>query len=330
MSTNPPPRPLSEYTHIISSFSSGKDSSASVVALIEAGADPAVVELWHQGVDGEPGGPVWADWPCTESFVRRFGEAFGFPAYFQWKEGGFKGELLRDNVPTAGVGYEATTGDRVRLPASKQAKPGTRLRFPQVSGDLRVRWCSAYLKIDVAARVLNNDPRFKGATVLYVTGERGEESSARAKYNESEPHRCHSGVKTVDAWRPVLRWTEAEVWDAMRRHGMRPHPAYYLGFNRVSCRTCIFGLDDQWRTVHELAPDLLQEFVDLEKQSGLTIHRTKSIPERVAAGKSTIPPGRARDVEWSNSTDLPLEAVKVPPEEWELPAGAYKRCGGPT
>ena len=46
-------------------------------------------------------------------------------------------------------------------PGASRAKVGTRRRFPQASGDLRVRWCSAVLKIDVMALALNNDPAFR-------------------------------------------------------------------------------------------------------------------------------------------------------------------------
>jgi 3'-phosphoadenosine 5'-phosphosulfate sulfotransferase (PAPS reductase)/FAD synthetase len=62
--------------------------------------------------------------------------------------------------------------------------------FPQVSADLSVRWCSAYLKIDVAALSISNDPWFKGSRkVLYLSGERRQESSARSRYAEMEQHR---------------------------------------------------------------------------------------------------------------------------------------------
>jgi hypothetical protein len=53
------------------------------------------------------------------------------------------------------VAYERD-GERVCLPTKRETL-GTRLKFPQVSADLNVRWCSAYLKIDVMARVLSPD-----------------------------------------------------------------------------------------------------------------------------------------------------------------------------
>ena len=37
------------------------------------------------------------DWEITPDYCRRFAEAFGVAIYFQWKEGGFYRELMREN-----------------------------------------------------------------------------------------------------------------------------------------------------------------------------------------------------------------------------------------
>lgn len=118
------------------------------------------------------------DWPCTHAYVKATAEALHIPLVISWRDGGFVREMLRDKEPTDGVSYERN-GSRINLPTVR-ATTGTRLKFPQVSADLSVRWCSAYLKIDVMARVLNNDPAYQGKKVLVVTVERREESSARS------------------------------------------------------------------------------------------------------------------------------------------------------
>ena len=63
--------------------------------------------------------------------------------------------------------------------------------------------------------------------MLVVTGERGEESSNRARYKVFEPDRTQS--RHVDHFRPVHAWKEGEVWEAMARNAITPHPAYQLG-----------------------------------------------------------------------------------------------------
>ncbi|EOW9161651.1 phosphoadenosine phosphosulfate reductase family protein [Vibrio cholerae] len=100
----------------------------------------------------------------------------------------------------------------------KRSKPSTCLRFPQQSPSLQTRWCSA-LKIDVGRRALNNQERFKGKKILFITGESREESANRSKYNQLEVHACDrrygKTARLVDAWRPVLHWTEEEVWEVI-------------------------------------------------------------------------------------------------------------------
>ena len=205
------------------------------------GVSPSKIELHHQDIDGQ--GEALMDWPCTHAYVQATGDALGIPVVFSWRDGGFVREMLRDKEPTAGVSYERE-GTRVSLPTIR-ASLGTRRKFPQTSADLSVRWCSAALKIDPFARVLNNEPAYQGKKILVVTGERREESSARSKYDETEEHRCNSRNHLVHHWRPVIDWTEQQVWDVISRHRVRPHPAYLLGWGRVSCMNCIFAGDDQ-------------------------------------------------------------------------------------
>ena len=173
------------YDSIISTFSGGKDSIAQTLTIIESGAPLEKIELWHHLIDGREGSE-FMDWPCTEGYCRAFAQAIGVPLYASWKKGGFEGELLRKNKPTATNYFETPSA----LQSSGGCGPnGTRERFPQVSADLSVRWCSAYLKIDVAAAALRNQDRFLGKRVLFLTGERASESPGRAKYRPFEPHR---------------------------------------------------------------------------------------------------------------------------------------------
>jgi 3'-phosphoadenosine 5'-phosphosulfate sulfotransferase (PAPS reductase)/FAD synthetase len=254
--------PLPRYDNIIVSFSGGKDSVACALLLLEMGVDPSRIELWHQAVDGKPGRDerFW-DWPCTESYCEAFAKAFGMKLLFQWKDGGYLGELTRRNVPTASTtfqllnGREKTTGG--------ESRPGTRLAFPAMSADLMTRWCSAYLKIDVAKKVFTNDPRFGGARTLVLTGERRQESGNRARY-ENVVDYASTQTRTVHQWRAVLGWFEQDVWEILAKYRVRPHPAYYVGWSRVSCLPCIFGNPDQWASVRDVAPDMFARMAKLE------------------------------------------------------------------
>ena len=117
-------------------------------------------------------------------------------------------------APTAPVVFETPDGV---IRAGGQGPEGTRLRFPQVSASLSVRWCSASLKVEVADRALRGQDRLLSRRTLMVTGERAEESPARAHYAAFEPHRTDTRDGTrrrrhVDHFRPVHAWSEAEVW----------------------------------------------------------------------------------------------------------------------
>jgi 3'-phosphoadenosine 5'-phosphosulfate sulfotransferase (PAPS reductase)/FAD synthetase len=254
--------PLNQYDYIIVSFSGGKDSVACVLHLLELGVPPERIELWHQAVDGRPHhDPRMWDWPCTESYCEAFAAMFGMRLLYQWKEGGYLRELSRRDAPTAPTTFQLLDGREATV--GGEGDPGTRLAFPAMAADLTTRWCSAYLKIDVAKKVFTNDPRFAGRSTLIITGERRQESSNRAGYAGATDY-SSTKSRTVHQWRAVLSWFEQDVWEIMERFRVRPHPAYFLGWSRVSCLPCIFGNPDQWAAVGAVAPGLLNRMAALE------------------------------------------------------------------
>jgi len=275
------------------------------------------------------------DWPCTESYVQATADAFGLRCYFQWRHGGFEREMLKNNEQPQPVSFQEVDGSIVTKQPTAQAKCATRMMFPQRSADLSVRWCSAQLKIDVCSKAINNSRRFKQGRFLMVTGERREESSARSHYAEIEKHKSHTverkngkTVRVVHQWRAVIDWSEQQVWDIIKRHKINPHPAYHLGFGRVSCMGCIFGNRDQWATVKELAPSNFYRIASYENQFGKTIHRNESVIEQANKGQSFLKDGDDEMRKLSVSREFPASAIFV--EDWQMPRGAFKRCGGPT
>jgi len=324
-----PQLPLREYDHFIVCFSGGKDSLAMLLWLLQELRKEGIpwdrVELWHHLVDGAPGSVSVMDWRSTEGYVRQVAGSLGLPAYFSWREGGFIREMNRQEEATAPVTFESPEGT---VTVGGLGPAGTRGKFPQVSADLSVRWCSPYLKIMVAGMALTNSPRFRGKKVALLTGERRQESSARARYADCEPHRSDGNVRTAHQIRPILDWPERDVWGIIRSWGFIPHPAYWVGFGRCSCQTCIFLGDSEWALLRKLDPDRVDMLSELERGTGLTIHRTQSIPER--AGRSSpeiLPHTRTLARIACNPYTLP---VRVNPSGWVLPPGAYRDTPGPT
>jgi 3'-phosphoadenosine 5'-phosphosulfate sulfotransferase (PAPS reductase)/FAD synthetase len=317
---------LATYDHIVVAFSGGKDSLACLLSLFDAGVDRSKIELWHHDIDGREGSKLM-DWTVTRDYCAKVAAALGVPIYFSWLEGGFEREMLRDKSLKAPTVWENPDGTLGRS-GGVRGKLNTRLQFPQVSPDLSVRWCSAYLKIDVMSAALRGQARFKGARTLVVTGERAEESSARAKYLTFEPHRSNlAGSRHVDHWRPIHSLTVAQVWELIGRYRINPHPAYRAGFGRVSCQFCIFASNDQCASARALSPHRYKAVADYEAKFGKTIHRKHDMIERAQAGTPYAGVAEERD---ACNSDTFNEPVILAEGEWKLPRGAFAESCGPT
>lgn len=320
---------LHSYDKYIVSFSGGKDSTACFLYLLDNGIPLEKIELWHQDVDGRD--DTFFDWEITPDYCCRFAEAFGVKIYYQWKEGGFRRELMRENTLTAPNCFECPDGTIGKV-GGKRGKQTTRRKFPQCSPDLKVRWCSGYLKIDVCSAAIINQPRFRGIRTLILSGERGEESAARAKYPIFEPDRAdlRNGkqfTRHVDRLRPIRDWKEQQVWDIIKRYRVRVHPCYYLGWARCSCKFCIFGNKNQFASAALISPDQIAEVVACEKEFNCTIKRNTDLPTLIASGTpyQTIT-GELKRLATGYNYDQPV--ILPPDEPWILPAGAFgENCG---
>lgn len=324
-----PPEPaVNEYERVVVFFSGGKDSVACFLLLLDMGVPRNKIELHHHLVDGRESEPLM-DWPVTEDYCRKFAAAFGVPIFFSWKEGGFEREMNRNGTPTAPIRWDAADG--ALRQKGGEGPLGVRRRFPQVSADLSVRWCSSYLKIDVGCRVLTNEPRFQTGKTLVVTGERAEESSERAKYKTFEPHRSDNRAgklspRYIDHWRPVHQWTEKKIWILIEKWAVNPHPAYHLGWGRTSCALCIFGSAKQFASALVVLPEQFARVSNFEREFGVTIKRNTTIRALANAQTETY----AMGPEWvavarSSQFDIPILV-----QDWKLPQGAYGESTGPT
>jgi 3'-phosphoadenosine 5'-phosphosulfate sulfotransferase (PAPS reductase)/FAD synthetase len=321
---------LDQYDRILVAFSGGKDSIASVCHLLEAGVEPERIELHHHDVDGQA--RSFMDWPSTPFYCRAVAAALSLPLYLSWREGGFEREMLRLDQPTAPIRFECPDGSIGSV--GGDGPLGTRQRFPQVSADLRVRWCSPYCKIDVMAALIRGQPRFWHGRTLVVTGERAEEGANRARYAPFEPHRTDARDgrrgRHVDHWRPVHRWSAERVWSTLQQHGIVPAPAYRLGWSRSSCAACIFSSPDQWATLRFIAPARFERIAVYEQRFGWTLRPGCTIRDLADRGRpypATIAqPALVRQA-LSPSWDEP---VTVSPWHWQMPAGAGGEAVGPN
>jgi len=314
---------IKSYDKYIVAFSGGKDSMACFLYLLELGIDKEKIELWHHLVDGV--GETLMDWEVTEDYCRKFAKAFDVKIYFSWKSGGFKQEMLRKNALTQPIFFQTPNG--LKKSGGIRGKKTTRRKFPQISPSLSVRWCSAYLKIDVCSTAIRNQERFLGIKTLVLSGERGEESKARSKYNILEPDRANlDNKRIVYRFRPIRDWKENEVWDIIKKYKVVAHPCYYMGFSRCSCKFCIFGNADQFASSNFISPKKSKLLQCYEKDFGVTLKRNESISQLISKG---VPYNSINTdlIELSTSKEYFGEIFT---ENWILPSGAFGKSCGPS
>lgn len=141
------------------------------------------------------------------------------------------------------------------------------------------RWCTAEQKVAPMDKVIN---KFSGK-LLKVTGERWAESKARSELPEfcSMP-RLNSRDRQVFGWRPMLAFSEADIWSMVRDTGVPRHVCYDMGCNRLGCAGCIFSSDRDLRIEMRENPHIFEALDRLEAESGYTMSMTgKRIRDRV-------------------------------------------------
>ena len=220
---------------------------------------------------------------------------------------------------------------------------GYRMKFPMKTGDLSRRWCSAYLKIMVADTVLRNLHSLehfgktggkpgKDTRLLIVSGERRGESAGRSKYNEMEVHRTNAAAKSrriVHQWRPVIDYSEKDVWEVLKRHKVNPHPCYRAGWNRCSCAMCIFSTPTLFAGIRELYPEDYRMLRQDENVLGFTLDNDCDLDTFIGNAGSCVYHGDKEAIHSLVTGEFSVDSVYVQ-GEWKYPAGAFHGAeGGP-
>lgn len=260
--------PLEEYNHIIVLFSGGKDSAAAFFRLLELGVPKERIEIWHHSIDGgHPDRKM--DWPVTENYVRSFAEAEDVRLRVSSRINGFWGEVYRvgasypieyeDNdgsIKTCPLTEKQVVSEQLREQILSSLKPelqaqlkelGFRMKFPAKSGDLSRRWCSAYLKIDVAKSVICN---------LESLGNVGKfpakSSIASGRYRSPQLKRevGDSVLRNLDTLQATRHDTKILVVSGERRGESAGRAKYNeMEFHRTNATARAHRLVHQWRAV---------------------------------------------------------------------------------
>lgn len=189
------------------------------------------------------------------------------------------------------------------------------------------RWCTRELKIE-PLRAYHDA---LGVETVSALGIRAEESASRAKMSAWE---LEEGPRTWNGWvwRPLLRWTVADVLAIHHRHGVPVNPLYRQGFSRVGCFPCIFAQKEEIRLLAETHPERIDfvERVEADTQA-IRDQRSAETPGRYTHQQATFfqtrdrvaPQGIRSVVEWARTErggrQLPLLAP--------APSGGCMRWG---
>jgi 3'-phosphoadenosine 5'-phosphosulfate sulfotransferase (PAPS reductase)/FAD synthetase len=201
------------HVRCIVSVSGGKDSTATALALREAGV---------------PYRMVFADtgWeaPQTYDHIKHLRQKLG-PI-------DVVGATLRvDAIPPDAV----KDPDKLRTPGMEK-KILARAGFPA----RMQRWCTRELKLQVLKQYHEVVEAAEGDETCCVVGVRASESESRAKMSAWEDDDTWGGWM----WRPILAWSISDVLEIHHRHGVEVNPLYKRGHNRVGCFPCIYAGKD--------------------------------------------------------------------------------------
>lgn len=343
--------PLEEYDLIVVLISGGKDSIACYFKLRELGVPKNKIEFWHHDIDG--GNPKrHMDWRCTQNYMKALAEAEGIPLRLSWRVDGFFGELYRIGASRPIEWVEPETGEILQAKQTAEQREcekirnsdcedkeeklkqyGFRMKFPAKTGNLMTRWCSPYLKIDVAATVTRNLKKTKeNCKVLVVSGERRGESKGRSKYNEMEKYRANAEAKAnriVHQWRAVIDYSEKDVWEVLKRNKVNPHPCYRAGWNRCSCAACIFSTPSLFAGFRELYPEEYEELKQDEEVLGFTLDNKCDLDAFVGNAQSCLYTKDKEAIESLLTGQFTVDDIFCK-GEWKYPAGAFHGAeGGP-
>lgn len=169
-----------------------------------------------------------AEWPGTLVQVEAQANALGVPLFIERAKAGDLPSRFQDRWKR---GLDAYRDLRLY-----------NLRGPWASPSLK--FCQSEKKIQVLGPALAR--RFRGHTIIQVTGLRRDESNARrltevAKVDLRFARPLNRAGTVMLMWNPGVDMTREQVFQANLRHGIPLSRVYSLGCSRHSCAACIMG-----------------------------------------------------------------------------------------
>lgn len=302
---------LTAFDWIVLSSSAGKDSQAMLDYVCELASEVDVLDrvvVVHCDLGR-------AEWKGTPDLAEQQAARYGVRFLKVWRR---QGDLL-DHIEKMGFFPRPVT--RYCTSDHKRAqifRSFTQLASETVaarSGDLleqveargmwpspRQRYCTSDQKRAPVHRVYTALAKRTGRTltpvrILSCQGMRAGESPNREKMAPFQRDvRASNSRRSVDNWLPLHAWGLDKVWARIRSGPTADliHPAYALGMPRVSCCFCIFAPKAALMLAGQHNPELLDEYVAIEKKIGHRFRVDLSLAEVKDALDRGEQPGEIR------------------------------------
>lgn len=239
--------------HNVVSISGGKDSTATLLLAI-------VQEVPNLSA-------VFADTghehPMTYDYVRYLEKQTGIP--IQWVSRDFTKDIeikrqsvqkkwRSDGVPEVKIERALAVLHPTGIPFLDMCLVAG--RFPSSLG----KFCTRQLKVEPIIEQVFLPLMEAGDAVWSWQGVRAEESFARRHLPEFEE--VGGGMFN---YRPLIRWTWEDVFEAHQIMGIKPNPLYLEGMSRVGCMPCIHATKDDIMNIAQRFPEEIERVVEWER-----------------------------------------------------------------
>lgn len=248
--------------------SGGKDSTALYLRAMERGL-PFVAVFADTGNEHE-----W-----TYDYVRNLPRLTGGPE-IQWVKTDFTDRLAKKREYVARVWpTEGVSAAKVELAVSLLEPTGNpfldlclwKTRFPSS----KARFCTDHTKLEPMFEHVQRPILERGDTLISWQGVRHEESLVRSglpRLQRINPvpfsmptalRRRGEGFRAY-AYRPLVKWSTADIFAYHDRHGLPRNPLYDHGMGRVGCMPCIMCKKDEMRAIGERFPEHIDRIAEWE------------------------------------------------------------------
>lgn len=259
--------------HVVS-VSGGKDSAATAILALETQPRESL-----RFVFADTGNEHEQTLECLDYMARHLGiEIITLRASFE-REMANRREFILTKWPAKGV--PLADCERAAAAMVPSGNPYLDLclwkgRFPS----RKAQFCTEFLKTKPLVEYqLDLIDRGECEAVWSWQGVRLDESHSRRTRLQG----TGACVKAFDVagggmfnYRPILRWTAADAFEAARLYGLQPNPLYRQGMTRVGCMPCINCGKDEILEISKRFPRHIDRIEYWERQVAMTSKRMEA------------------------------------------------------